>query len=80
MSVVINGSTGITTNSGTLLSNSTIGVGNATPAASGAGITFPANEATSASTDPNTLDDYEEGDWTPEVIAAYQAQMQANQP
>jgi hypothetical protein len=44
----------------------TIGVGGATPAASGAGITFPATQ--SASTDANTLDDYEEGTWTP-VIA-----------
>jgi hypothetical protein len=42
---------------------STIGVGGATPSASGAGITFPATA--SASTDPNTLDDYEEGTWTP---------------
>jgi hypothetical protein len=41
----------------------TIGVGGATPAASGAGITFPATF--SASTDANTLDDYEEGTWTP---------------
>jgi hypothetical protein len=41
----------------------TIGVGNATPSASGAGITFPAIQ--SASTDANTLDDYEEGTWTP---------------
>ena len=41
----------------------TIGVGNATPSASGAGITFPATQ--SASTDANTLDDYEEGTWTP---------------
>ena len=41
----------------------TIGVGGATPSASGAGITFPATQ--SASTDPNTLDDYEEGTWTP---------------
>ncbi len=40
----------------------TIGVGNATPSASGAGITFPATQ--SASTDANTLDDYEEGTWT----------------
>jgi hypothetical protein len=38
---------------------STIGVGNTTPSASGAGISFPANQ--SASTDANTLDDYEEG-------------------
>jgi hypothetical protein len=42
---------------------STIGVGGATPAASGAGITFPASA--SASSDANTLDDYEEGTWTP---------------
>jgi hypothetical protein len=42
---------------------STIGVGGATPAASGAGITFPATA--SDSTDGNTLDDYEEGTWTP---------------
>jgi hypothetical protein len=41
----------------------TIGVGGATPAASGAGITFPATQ--SASSDANTLDDYEEGSWTP---------------
>jgi hypothetical protein len=44
----------------------TIGVGNATPSASGAGITFPATQ--SASTDANTLDDYEEGTWTPTVV------------
>jgi hypothetical protein len=43
----------------------TISVGNATPSASGAGITFPATQ--SASTDANTLDDYEEGTWTPSV-------------
>ena len=42
---------------------STIGVGGATASASGAGITFPA--AISASSDVNTLDDYEEGTWTP---------------
>jgi hypothetical protein len=41
----------------------TIGVGGATPAASGAGITFPATK--SPSSDANTLDDYEEGTWTP---------------
>jgi hypothetical protein len=38
-------------------------VGNATPSTSGAGITFPASQ--SASSDANTLDDYEEGTWTP---------------
>ena len=42
-----------------------ISVGNATPTTSGAGITFPATQ--SASTDANTLDDYEEGTWTPSV-------------
>ena len=41
----------------------TIGVGGATAAASGAGISFPATQ--SASSDANTLDDYEEGTWTP---------------
>jgi hypothetical protein len=41
----------------------TISVGNATPSTSGAGITFPATQ--SASSDANTLDDYEEGTWTP---------------
>lgn len=41
----------------------TIGVGNTTPAASGAGISFPATQ--SASSDANTLDDYEEGTFTP---------------
>jgi hypothetical protein len=41
----------------------TIGVGAATPSASGAGITFPNTQ--SASTNANTLDDYEEGTWTP---------------
>jgi len=48
---------------GTMTFASTIGVGGATPAASGAGITFPAS--VSASTDANTLDDYEEGTFTP---------------
>ena len=41
----------------------TIGVGNTNPSTSGAGITFPATQ--SASSDANTLDDYEEGTWTP---------------
>ena len=41
----------------------TMGVGGATPSATGAGITFPATQ--SASSDANTLDDYEEGTWTP---------------
>lgn len=41
----------------------TIGVGGATASASGSGVSFPAT--VSDSTDPNTLDDYEEGSWTP---------------
>jgi hypothetical protein len=40
-----------------------ISVGNATPSTSGAGITFPATQ--SASSNANTLDDYEEGTFTP---------------
>lgn len=67
MTVVINGTTGIT-NSGTEQVATTIGVGNATPANTGAGITFPASQ--SASSDANTLDDYEEGTWTPAYGAA----------
>ena len=46
----------------------TIGVGGATPSTSGAGITFPATQ--SASTDANTLDDYEEGTWTPTIVGS----------
>jgi hypothetical protein len=42
-----------------------LGVGGTTPSTSGAGITFPATQ--SASSDVNTLDDYEEGTFTPTV-------------
>ncbi len=52
----------INTSQGVQFKN-TIGVGDATPSTSGAGITFPATQ--SASSDANTLDDYEEGTWTP---------------
>ncbi len=51
---------------GGLKTKNTIGVGNATPSASGAGITFPATQ--SASSDANTLDDYEEGTFTPTLV------------
>jgi hypothetical protein len=44
-------------------SNGSISVGGATATTSGTGITFPATQ--SASSDANTLDDYEEGTWTP---------------
>lgn len=65
-----NGGTGVTTSTGSgniVLSTrpsfgSTIGVGGASASASGAGVSFPASQ--SASTDPNTLDDYEEGSCT----------------
>ena len=43
-----------------------IGVGGAVPS-SGIGITFPASQ--SASSDANTLDDYEEGTWTPAITS-----------
>jgi hypothetical protein len=45
-----------------------ISVGGATPTTSGSGITFPGTQ--SASTDANTLDDYEEGTWTPVITAS----------
>jgi hypothetical protein len=51
--------------SGNLQTIGTISVGNATPSTSGAGITFPATQ--SASSNANTLDDYEEGTWTPSI-------------
>ena len=57
--------TGASTFTGTGKFATTIGVGNATPSASGSGITFPATQ--SASSDANTLDDYEEGTWTPSL-------------
>jgi hypothetical protein len=63
-----NGTTALTvnTNEGIQILNC-LGVGNATPSTSGAGITFPASQ--SASSDANTLDDYEEGTWTPSLGA-----------
>ena len=77
MTIVIDGSgtiTGASTLATTVASptlttpivTTTIGVGGATPSASGSGITFPATQ--SASTDANTLDDYEEGTWTPSYL------------
>jgi len=80
MAIVLDGTNGVTTNSGTLISATTIGVGGATPSASGAGITFPATQ--SASSDANTLDDYEEGTFNPTIngtstvgTATYAAQV-----
>ncbi|NBW19495.1 MAG: hypothetical protein EBR82_67120 [Caulobacteraceae bacterium] len=45
-----------------------LAVGGATPSTSGAGITFPATQ--SASSNANTLDDYEEGTFTPTITAS----------
>jgi hypothetical protein len=72
---VLQGGTGVTTSTGTGANVqaslpsflTTIGVGGATASASGAGISFPATQ--SASTDANTLDDYEEGSFTATVGA-----------
>ena len=64
-----NGTTAQTVDSGQRTKfPTTIGVGGATPSASGSGISFPATQ--SASTNANTLDDYEEGTWTPQVQGA----------
>jgi hypothetical protein len=66
--LALNPSGGTVTTGAALKVATTVGVGNATPATSGAGITFPATQ--SASTDANTLDDYEEGTFTPIVTFA----------
>lgn len=72
---VANGGTGVTTSTGTGAGVhaslpsflTTIGVGGATASASGSGISFPATQ--SASSDANTLDDYEEGTFSPTYYA-----------
>ena len=63
------GANAFTVNSGnkTVQVGTTLSVGDVTPATTGAGITFPATQ--SASSDANTLDDYEEGTWTPTALA-----------
>ena len=53
---------------GNVTINGSLGIGGATPASSGFGITFPGTQV--ASTDANTLDDYEEGTWTPVYTGA----------
>ena len=59
------GVSGVTTDGTRITHATTLSVGGATPSTSGSGITFPATQ--SASTSANTLDDYEEGTWTPNV-------------
>jgi len=62
MSVVINGTTGITTPATTSTGNSIISSGNLVIGTAGKGIDFdPAGSGAAA----NLLDDYEEGNWTP---------------
>jgi hypothetical protein len=56
--------TGTSTFAGGVANAYGFGVGTAVPS-SGSGISFPATQ--SASSDVNTLDDYEEGSWTPSV-------------
>jgi hypothetical protein len=57
------GSANMTFNGTSLSLANNIGIGGATPTTSGSGITFPTTQ--SASSNANTLDDYEEGTWTP---------------
>jgi hypothetical protein len=71
-SININGTVGATTPSTvvatTVKASTTMGVGAATPSTSGAGITFPATQ--SASSNANTLDDYEEGIFSPVITGS----------
>lgn len=61
-------SIGATTNcgNGNLLVSNSVGLGNVTMSGSGIGVQFPATQ--SASTDVNTLDDYEEGTYTATLV------------
>jgi hypothetical protein len=52
----------------TLNNNGVLALQGASTTATGVGITFPATQ--SASTDANTLDDYEEGTFTPTVVGS----------
>jgi hypothetical protein len=56
------------TSGGNLDLQKNIGLGGTSATTSGTGITFPATQ--SASSNANTLDDYEEGDWTPVLGAS----------
>jgi hypothetical protein len=49
----------------TVTANGILSLAGASTAATGTGITFPSTQV--ASSDPNTLDDYEEGTWTPTI-------------
>ena len=69
------GISGFTTDGTRVTASTTIAVGGATPSTSGAGITFPVTQ--SASSSAKTLDDYEEGTWTPSLggTATYTTQV-----
>jgi hypothetical protein len=60
------GISGVTTDGTRITHATTLSVGGATPSTSGSGITFPATQ--SASSDANTLDDYEEGTFSPTIV------------
>jgi hypothetical protein len=60
----------------TMKEGQTLALDSAVPNA-GTGITFPASQ--SASSDANTLDDYEEGIWTPTVSSGYTSVSYDNQ-
>ena len=62
------GISGVTTDGTRMTVSTTIGVGGAAPSISGSGVTFPATQSDSNSA--NTLDDYEEGTWTPTYTSA----------
>ena len=55
-----------TTSATVLNANGALSLAGAVRTATGVGITFPATQ--SASSNANTLDDYEEGTWTPELV------------
>jgi hypothetical protein len=59
------GISGFTTDGTRVTASTTIGVGGATPATTGSGITFPSTPSNSSNV--NTLDDYERGTWTPNL-------------
>ena len=56
----------VTVDNGNAQLSGNLSVGGATPTTSGTGITFPATQ--SASSNANTLDDYEEGTFTPSIV------------
>jgi hypothetical protein len=65
MTVIINGSTGIDTVQDSVITSAKLASGQTL---SVNGITFPASQVASA--DANTLDDYEEGTWTPTLSSS----------